>query len=69
MNITMDLSGLNASVDELLNLLESRLPANPNSVKSKKLTNSLEKVMADYFRNLEKAMPNIDMLYYKYVEV
>jgi hypothetical protein len=54
-------------LDDVIRLLESKIPANPNSIQNEKLARSLEKSMAEYFRNLEMAFPyeEIETLYYK----
>ena len=57
-------------LDSILRILESQLPANPESPSNQRLARSLEKSMREYFRQLEMALdPNIiEGLYYKLVK-
>lgn len=59
-----------AELDELINLLEAKIPANPNSLANRKLAKGLERELAKYFRALQDAFPfdQLDQLYYKYVK-
>ena len=54
-------------LDELIDLLEADIPANPNSPKALKLANDLEKDLRKYFKNLSSMMPDFSEIYYKYV--
>ena len=59
-----------AELDNLMELLEAKIPANPNSPKNAKLRDALERSLARYFRQLEDAFPfsKLDRLYNKYVK-
>jgi len=59
-----------AELDEIINLLESSIPANPNSPKNQRLAKRLEREVAKYFDRLEQAFPygKLDSIYNKYVE-
>jgi len=46
-----------AELNELINLLEAEIPANPNSAKNLKLRRRLERELARYFKSLEDAFP------------
>jgi hypothetical protein len=57
-------------LDDVIKLLESKIPANPESPSNQKLARKLERDMAEYFSNLEMAFPydEIETLYYKLVK-
>ena len=59
-----------SELDSILELLEAKIPANPESPQNQKLARKLERDMAEYFRNLEMAFPydEIETLYYKLVK-
>ncbi len=46
-----------AEIDEIINLMEALIPANPQDPKNKKLTRVLQRSLAEYFRKLERAFP------------
>ena len=52
-------------LNEVIRLLETKLPLPENE---ERLTRELERDMAEYFRQLEMAFPDMDMLYYKLVK-
>jgi len=57
-------------LDEILNLLESELPANINSVQNQRLEDKLRKSLTRYFKALENAFPydRVDEIYYRHVK-
>ena len=57
-------------LDSVINLLESKLPANPESPENQRLVGRLERNMASYFIDLERAFPygEVEALYYKLVK-
>lgn len=59
-----------AEFDAIIEILEAAIPANPESPSAKKLTEQLEKIMAAYFRKLERAFPysRVEQLYKKHVK-
>jgi len=59
-----------SELDSILELLEAKIPANPESPQNQKLARKLERDIAEYFRNLEMAFPydEIETLYYKLVK-
>lgn len=59
-----------AELDEIINLLEAEIPANPNSLENQRLASRLERELAKYFRSLSDAFPydQVDQFYYKYVK-
>lgn len=59
-----------AELEEVLSLLEARIPANPRSPSNQALARRLQSELAKYFRSLEDAFPfdQIDILYYRYVK-
>lgn len=59
-----------AELDSLIQLLEARIPANPNSPKNQRLRGQLKRELAKYFRTLSDAFPyhKLDELYSKYVK-
>lgn len=58
-----------AELDSLIILLESQIPANPNSEGNERLAKRQERELARYFKQLEDAFPfsKLDRLYSKYV--
>ena len=64
------MSQILAEIDEIINLVEAEIPANPNSPSSLKLRKSMERDLAKYFNSLADAFPysKIDQLYQKYVK-
>jgi len=59
-----------AELNQIINLLEAKIPANPNSPENERKAKSLERDLAKYFKNLEQAFPysRIEGLYNKYVK-
>ena len=59
-----------AELNQIINLLEAEIPANPNSPKNLRARKRLEKELAKYFDGLEKAFPfsSLEKIYNKYVE-
>jgi len=57
-------------LDELIDLLEAEIPANPESPRNQKLAAKLEKFLAKYFKKLETAFPysKIDHIHNKYIK-
>ena len=57
-------------LDELIELLEAEIPANPNSLKNKRMANRLKNDMVKYFNKLEQAFPysKIASIYNRYVK-
>lgn len=60
---------LNHELDELIDLLEAQIPANPQSPRNRRKLPAIERIMKRYFTNLELALPieAIEQLYWKYV--
>ena len=54
-------------LDDVIEILEAQIPANPNSPANVKLANALEKDIKKYFANLESMMPDFSEIYYRYV--
>lgn len=56
-----------SELNKTIAMLEARLPANIESPQNQKLAKSLEKEMAEYFRQIEQALPinEIEAIYYK----
>jgi len=61
---------VDAELDLIINLLESEIPANPNSIPNLRRRKRLEGEMAKYFDKLAKAFPysSLDRLYNRYVK-
>jgi len=59
-----------AELDSLINLLEAKIPANPNSPVNQRLEKGLQKELTKYFKALEDAFPysEVERLYYAYVK-
>ena len=59
-----------AELNQLIQILEAQIPANPSSEQNQRLEKRLEKELAKYFRKLEGAFPyaRIERLYNKYTE-
>jgi len=57
------------ALDELQELLEQSIPANPSARKNDVLAKALESDLRDYFKAIEQAFPfhRLQDLYYKYV--
>lgn len=58
-------------IEELIDILEADIPANPESAKSKKLAGNLERDLHNYFKQMETLIPldRLGQLYNKYVEL
>lgn len=61
----MQLAALREAVDNLLDSLNSEIPANPIAKENEKLTDKLEKELQYYFHELELAFPidKIEQIY------
>ena len=59
-----------AELEKTINLLEARIPANPNAPANLKHRKRLEGELAKYFDKLERAFPysKLSSIYNKYVE-
>ena len=59
-----------AEIDQIISLLEARLPANVNSPQNRRLVARLQRDLAKYFRDLGNAFPygKLDKLYIRYVK-
>lgn len=59
-----------SEMDGIVKLLEANLPANIERPENQKLIKGLEKDIAEYFRQIEMAIPEseIEALYYKRVK-
>ncbi|MCK4649535.1 minor capsid protein [bacterium] len=59
-----------AELDNLIQILEAQIPANPNSAKNVRLRRKLEKELVKYFKSLENAFPfgKLDRIYNRYVK-
>jgi len=57
-------------LDDIIDLLEASIPANPAAPQNRKLANQLEHDLKRYFSQLQDMMPadKIEQLYYKYVK-
>lgn len=59
-----------AELNEIINLLEAQIPANPNAPTNLKLRRRLEKELVKYFNKLEGAFPysRLETLYNRYIK-
>ena len=59
-----------AELNEIINLLEAQIPANPNAPANLKLRKRLEGELVKYFNKLGDAFPyqKLSAMYNKYVE-
>ncbi len=59
-----------SELDRTISLLEARLPANPDSPQNAKLAREMQKDVAEYFRQIEMALPQAEFerLYYSNVK-
>jgi len=59
-----------AELDEIINLLEAELPANPNSSANQRKAKALERSLAKYFDKLVQGFPysQIEKIYNRYAE-
>jgi len=57
-------------LNQIIDLLEAEIPANPQSLKNQRLRKKLERELADYFDKLEQAFPysKLSGIYNKYVK-
>uniref|UniRef100_A0A6M3M843 Uncharacterized protein n=1 Tax=viral metagenome TaxID=1070528 RepID=A0A6M3M843_9ZZZZ len=57
-------------LDELIRMVEAKLPAQPESEDNQRLAKGLENDIAEYFRQVEMAFPwdAIEQLYYQKVK-
>jgi len=59
-----------AELNQIISLLEAQIPANPQSPKNERLRLGLQRKLAKYFDNLEKAFPYSKLagIYNRYVK-
>jgi len=59
-----------AELNQTIQILETTIPANPNSPQNKRLKGKLEKELNKYFDKLEKAFPysKLSAIYNRYVK-
>jgi hypothetical protein len=55
-------------LDNLIELLEADIPANPSAPKNIRLADDLEHELKKYFKQVEDMMPDLTKVYNKYVE-
>ena len=57
-------------IDETIKLLENQIPANPASDKNEKIEKRMQKAMAEYFQNVDKAIDwnGLEQIYYRNVK-
>ena len=62
---------LTTELNSLISLLESRIPANPQSPANVRRADRLERKLKGYFKALEQAFPydDVEILYNRHVEV
>lgn len=62
---------LSQELNSLISLLESRIPANPQSPANARRADRLERKLKGYFKALEQAFPYdaVEVLYNRHVEV
>ncbi len=60
---------LDTQLNDLIQILEARTPANPRSTANRKQMEALERKMQTYFRSLKTAFPykDLERIYNKYV--
>ncbi len=58
------------ALEEIIELLEANIPANPAAPANIKLADNLEKDLKKYFKKLEDALPmgKLEQVYLKYAE-
>ena len=61
---------LTAELDNLIQLMEAEIPANPQSIKNQRLQKELRRELAKYFKSLEQAFSytSLERIYYKFVK-
>ena len=66
----LSMSQLLTEIDEIIDLLEAEIPANPNSLGNRRRSVKLEKEMQAYFKKLNNAFPyhKLKGIYDKYAE-
>ena len=59
-----------AELDQIIQILEAEIPANPNSLSNLRRRKELERKLAKYFDKLEDAFPysKLEAIYNRYVE-
>ncbi|MCJ7829326.1 MAG: hypothetical protein MUP81_06270 [Dehalococcoidia bacterium] len=55
-------------LDDLIDLLEAEIPANPAAPQNRKLADELEAELKKYFSQVQDMMPDLTAVYNKYVE-
>ena len=58
-------------IDEILELVEAQIPANPASKKNQELAKQTEEFLAAYFNAMDKAFPyyQLEAIYNEFVKV
>jgi len=59
-----------AELDQIINLVEAKIPANPASPANQRLQNKLEREFVKYFKSLADAFPygKLERIYNRYVK-
>lgn len=55
-------------LDDVIDLLEAQIPANPAAPQNRKLADELEDELKKYFGQVQDMMPDLTKVYNKYVE-
>ena len=57
-------------IDETIRLLENQIPANPASDKNEKIEKRMQRSLAEYFHNVDRAIDlnTLGQIYYKNVK-
>ena len=55
-------------LDKTIELLEADIPANPTSKKNERIQNGMQRSIADYFRDIDRAFDwnALEQIYYKH---
>ena len=58
------------TIAEIIELIESEIPVNPNAARSRRLERRLERELSEYFNMMMEAIPieQIEQLYYKEIQ-
>jgi hypothetical protein len=59
-----------AELDETIELLEAQIPANPTSEKNESIQKRMQRSLAQYFRDIDRAIDwnALEILYYRNVK-
>ena len=59
-----------AELDETIELLEANIPANPASKKNERIQNGMQRSLAQYFRDIDRAFDwnALEVIYYRNVK-